>query len=101
MSIFIFLGLMVVIFYFLLIRPQRRRQAEHRALIEGVKTGDKVVTIGGIYGEVVETNEAEVLLTVEDGSRIRFLRSSIMGLQQTAYDEETEEEEVEEPEQIE
>jgi len=98
MEILIFLVLMVAIFYFLLIRPQRRRQAEHRSFIESVATGDKVITIGGICGEVVEIDEMHIVLMVEDGSRIKFLRSSIMGAQRSEEIETIEEAEVEETE---
>ena len=94
MPIFIFIALMIGIFYFLLIRPQRRRQAEHKGFVEALKPGDKVITIGGLYGEIAEIDGAEIILTVEDGGRLRFLRSSIMGMQQSAEVEEIEEAEV-------
>jgi len=78
----IFLVLIFAVFYFLLIRPQRRRQSEHRQLIEGLQKGDKVITIGGIYGEIDSIDEQELILRVEDGSRLKLLRASIMGMQQ-------------------
>ncbi|MCD5412990.1 MAG: preprotein translocase subunit YajC [Dehalococcoidia bacterium] len=79
----IFLVLIFAVFYFLLIRPQRKRQSEHRMLIEGLQKGDKVITIGGIYGEIDSIDEQELILRVEDGSRLKLLRTSIMGIQQS------------------
>ncbi|MCL0092371.1 preprotein translocase subunit YajC, partial [Dehalococcoidia bacterium] len=71
----IFLVLIFAVFYFLLIRPQRKRQSEHRMLIEGLQKGDKVITIGGIYGEIDSIDEQELILRVEDGSRLKLLRT--------------------------
>jgi preprotein translocase subunit YajC len=82
-TMLIFLGLMFAVFYFLLIRPQRKRQSEHRMLIEGLQKGDKVITIGGIYGEIDSIGGQELILKVEDGSRLKLLRTSIMAMQQT------------------
>ncbi|MCL0050398.1 preprotein translocase subunit YajC [Dehalococcoidia bacterium] len=79
----IFLVLIFAVFYFLLIRPQRKRQSEHRMLIEGLQKGDKVITIGGIYGEIDSIDEQELILRVEDSSRLKLLRTSIMGIQQS------------------
>lgn len=92
-SVLIFLVLMGGIFYFFMIRPQRRRQSEHKLFVEGLQRGDKVVTIGGIYGEVDYVGEYEVILVVEDGSKIKFLKTSVMGRQQ--IEQESEEEEIE------
>ena len=82
MEILIFIVLIFAVFYFLMIRPQRKRQSEHRNLVEHLQKGDKVVTIGGLYGEIDSVDDMEVVLKVEDGSRLKFLRSSIMGKQQ-------------------
>jgi preprotein translocase subunit YajC len=51
-------------------------------LIEDLQIGDKIITIGGIYGEVESINDYEVVIRVEDGSLIRMLKTSIMGKQQ-------------------
>ena len=79
----IVLVVMFGVFYFLIIRPQRKRQGEHQKLVEELQKGDKVITIGGIYGEIDSVGEYDVVLKVEDGSRLRFLKNSIMGKQQT------------------
>lgn len=64
------------IFYFLIIRPQRRQQAEHRKLLETLQKGDQVVTSGGIIGEVVHIKENDV--TIKSGeSRLVVSRGNI------------------------
>lgn len=70
----VFLG----IFYFLMIRPQRRRQREHSDLIEGLKRGDRVITAGGIYGDIDYIDEDTVVLRVEEGAKLRIMKHSIM-----------------------
>lgn len=77
----IFLVLMFGMFYFLLIRPQRKRQTEHTALIGSLQKGDRVITVGGIYGEIDYISDLDVILKMEDGSKIKFLKSSIMSKQ--------------------
>ncbi len=79
----VILVLIFGVFYFLLIRPQRQRQSEHRQLIEGLQKGDQVITVGGIFGEIESIDEEALILRVEDGTRLKLLRGSIMGLQQT------------------
>jgi preprotein translocase subunit YajC len=59
--------LMFVIFWFLLIRPQMKRQKEHRALLEALKKGDEVVTAGGIVGEVTAVKDQYVSVSVNQG----------------------------------
>jgi preprotein translocase subunit YajC len=66
------------IFYFMLIRPQRRRQAKMNELIGGLKRGDRVITAGGIYGEVDSIGDAAAVLILEDGAKIRVAKSSIV-----------------------
>jgi len=66
-----------LVFYFMLIRPQRKRQARHSQLLQELKRGDRVVTAGGLYGEIDSIGEGEIVLAVEDGSKIRFAKSSI------------------------
>jgi preprotein translocase subunit YajC len=77
--LFQFLPLIIiaVLFYFLLIRPQQKKQKEHQQLVASVKTGDKVVTAGGIHGIVANVKEATFLLKVADNVKIEFDKSSI------------------------
>jgi len=76
-SSLIFLVFMFVIFYFLLIRPQKKRVNQHRALIESVGVGDEIVTIGGLYGTVRNMGEEDFELEVSPGTTLRFTRSAI------------------------
>lgn len=71
------LALMVVAFYFVLIRPQQRRLKQHQQLIQQLKPGDEVVTIGGMYGRVTQLDDASVWLEVADSTVIRFSRQAI------------------------
>jgi preprotein translocase subunit YajC len=77
LSTLIFLGLLVAIFYFMLIRPQKRRVQEHRALVESIGVGDDVVTIGGLHGTVRGLSDDEIELEIAPGTTVRFVRSAI------------------------
>ena len=73
--------LMFVIFYFLLIRPQQKKQKDHEVMLKGLKKGDRVVTSGGIIGNVIGVDENQVVLKVgEDGVKLEFERSAISHL---------------------
>jgi len=72
--------LIMVIFYFLLIRPQQKRLKDHRAVIESLKTGDKVITSGGIYGTIKSVNENDLKIEIAQGVRVRVKRDSIASL---------------------
>ena len=69
--------LIILIFYFLIIRPQKKRDKEAKAMIDAMKKGDKVVTIGGIHGTIVAVREQTVVVTVDDSARIEFSKSAI------------------------
>ncbi len=70
--------LMFGVFYFLLIRPQQKKEKEKKALIQNLKKGDNVVTSGGILGTVVGVKDDIVVLKVGDGdTKIEFLKSAI------------------------
>jgi preprotein translocase subunit YajC len=71
------LAVMFGIFYFLLIRPQQKRQREQDDLLKSLKKGDKVRTTGGIRGEIVELTESEAWLMIADKVKINVLRSHI------------------------
>ncbi len=69
---------MIVIFYFLLIRPQQQKVKKHKEMVEAVRRGDSIVTNGGILGKVVKVvDETEVLIEVAEGVRIRALKHMI------------------------
>ena len=80
MKSFIPLILMFVIFYFLLIRPQQKRQKEHKALLSNLKRGDNVVTSGGILGKITNVAEKFVTIEVAEKVRIKIARGQIMSV---------------------
>jgi len=76
-TIIIFIVLIFGMFYFLMIRPQRKRQKEHQQLIEELRRGDRVVTSGGIYGVIETVSEDSVLIKVESGATMRVAKNSV------------------------
>lgn len=76
MSQIVMLLLIVVVFYFFMIRPQQKKQKEQKNFRANLAKGDRVVTIGGIHGVILEVNDSTVLLNSE-GSKIRFAKSAI------------------------
>ena len=68
---------MVAIFYFLLYRPQKKQQNRRRAMLDNLKKGDQVITIGGIYGTIVELGDTSLKLKIADGVVIEVVRSSV------------------------
>ncbi len=77
MQSLLMLGLMVLIFYFFMIRPQMKKQKELKNFRENLKAGDKVVTIGGIHGKILEVSDTTVLVQAE-GTKLRFDKSAIV-----------------------
>jgi len=76
MQSLLMLGLMVLIFYFFMIRPQMKKQKELKNFRENLKAGDKVVTIGGIHGKILDVSDTTVLVQAE-GTKLRFDKSAI------------------------
>jgi preprotein translocase subunit YajC len=75
---FLPLVLIFVVFYFLLIRPQQKRAKEHKAMLEALRRGDRVVTGGGIIGTVAKVvNDEEVAVDIAENVRVRVLRGTI------------------------
>jgi preprotein translocase subunit YajC len=74
---FLPLILIFVVFYFLLIRPQNKRQKEHRELVSNLAVGDEVVTAGGVLGKVTEVSEQFLRIEVADGVQLRVQRHTI------------------------
>ena len=76
-SFYIMMGLMIVIFYFFMIRPQQKKAKDQKKFIEEIQKGDNIVTVGGAHGRVVEMEGDTFVLEVEKGGRIRFNKSAI------------------------
>ena len=70
-----------VIFYFLLIAPMRKRQKALSQMVDSLKKGDRIVTSGGIYGEIAGVDAETVILKVADNVRIKLAKSAIAGLE--------------------
>ena len=68
---------MVVIFWFLIIRPQMRQQKSHREKIAAVKKGDQVVTAGGLLGKVIKVDEQYAEIEIAQGVRVKAVKSTI------------------------
>jgi preprotein translocase subunit YajC len=77
LSSLIFLGLLIAIFYFMLIRPQKKRMADHRKLVESVAPGDEIITMTGLYGTVRTLGDDDVEIEIAPGTTVRFLKSAI------------------------
>ena len=73
----IMMGLMIVMFYFLLIRPQQRQRKEQAARIAALQSGDKVITTAGIHGIVHNVREHTVVVKVAEGTMIEFDKAAI------------------------
>jgi len=69
--------LIIVVFYFFMIRPQMKKAKDHKKFVEELKKGDKVVTTAGIHGKIVDMNDSTFLIEVESGTKIRFEKSSV------------------------
>jgi preprotein translocase subunit YajC len=72
-----FFVVMIVVFYFLMMRPQRKRQQEHQAVMASLKPGDRIVTIGGVYGQIDNISEDTLVIKVESGASLRILRQAV------------------------
>ncbi len=70
----------LVLFYFLLIRPQSKRAKEHKQMVEALQRGDEVVTNGGILGQVINVSESYVIVEIAPGIEVTTLKSSVQTL---------------------
>ena len=71
------IGIMIAIFYFMIIRPQRRKEKERQSLLQAVKTGDRVLFSGGIIGIVANVKEKTLVIKVGDKMKLEVLRGAI------------------------
>ncbi|CAM2007125.1 preprotein translocase subunit YajC [Acanthopleuribacter pedis] len=72
---------MIAIFYFLIMRPQIKQQKEQQRYVDNLKKGDKVITSGGVWGEIDSVDQQVVILKVHDKTKIKMTRSAITGPQ--------------------
>ena len=80
MTSFLFMAGIIVVFYFVLIRPQQKRAKEHQAMLSKLAAGDEVITAGGIVGRVSEVGDTFVVVEIADNVRIKVQRGQISSL---------------------
>jgi len=73
----IFIGGILLVFYFFMIRPQQKKQKDQKKFLSAIKKGDTVVSLGGIHGKITAIEENTVTLEVDRGARIKMEKSSI------------------------
>ncbi|HHX87777.1 MAG TPA: preprotein translocase subunit YajC [Firmicutes bacterium] len=74
---FLPLIILFVVFYFLLIRPQQKHQKKRQELLRSLKKGDRIVTIGGLFGMIKEIDEDTIVLKIADNINVKFARASV------------------------
>jgi len=95
---YVFILVLLVLMWFMLIRPQRRRQQEAQRMINSLRVGKEIVTAGGLYGTVTALEDDEVRVEIADGIEVRIAKRAVAGV--VSEDEEPDElEEAEEPEE--
>jgi preprotein translocase subunit YajC len=87
MQTIILFGLIFVIFYFMIIRPQQKRQKERQKMLDALKKGDKIVNAGGIHGVVVGLDEKVALVQIADNVKVKVERGSITAVLKEAQPE--------------
>jgi preprotein translocase subunit YajC len=89
-STLLFFGAIIAVFYFFIIRPQKKREKERTSMIDSLKKGNRVVTIGGVYGTVVSIKEDSVVLRVDEERDIhmRYIKSAISRIIEDPAEEE-------------
>jgi preprotein translocase subunit YajC len=71
------LVLIIVVFYFFMIRPQIKKNKEQKKFRESLKKGDKIITIGGIHGKILEVNDTSFIIEVEGQNRLKIEKSAV------------------------
>ena len=77
---YIFILVILVVMWFLLIRPQRRRQVESQRLLDSLEVGQEIVTAGGLYGTITSLDEDEARVEIADGIEVRVAKRAIAGV---------------------
>ena len=88
-STLVFLAVMLAVFYFFMIRPQRKQEKETKSMLDNLQVGDEITTIGGIIGKIVSIKDETVLIeTSKDCTKIRILRTAVRNVDVHAEDAE-------------
>jgi preprotein translocase subunit YajC len=77
-------GAVFLIFYFLIIRPQQKQKKEQQKMIEAIKKGDRVVTIGGIHGTVQSVKDTEIVLKIDSNTKMTFSRNAVSSVKEAS-----------------
>jgi len=80
----------VAIFYFLILRPQNKKQKETQKMLSTLKKGDRVITIGGVHGVIQSVKESTVIIKVDENTKMEFNRSAISSVSSQGKDEKEE-----------
>lgn len=80
---FLFIGMMVLVFYLLIWRPNSQRQKKHKDMLEAIKKGDRIVTNGGLFATVLNVKDDRLVCTIADGVKVEIARNAISGVVQT------------------
>ncbi len=79
-STLIMFGLIIAVFYFMILRPQQKKQKEKVKMLESLNKGDKVITIGGVHGTIVGVEDRTILVQVADNVKIKFEKTAIASI---------------------
>ncbi len=79
-AMFLPLILIFIVFYFFIIRPQKKKEDDRKGMIDSVKKGDSVVTIGGIHGTVTKVEDSSVLIQADSNTKLRVEKSALSGV---------------------
>jgi len=78
LATFLPLVLIIVVFYFFMIRPQMKRQKELRKFHESLQKGDKVIIAGGIYGKITEVKEEYIIVEIDENTKVKVVKSTVI-----------------------
>ena len=81
------LAIFVLIFYFFIIRPQRKRDKQQKNMIDSIARGDQIITIGGFFGTVREVRDDSFQIEIAEGVRVTILKSAVQGKRAAAKTE--------------
>ena len=83
----------IAIFYFLIIRPQNKKQKETQKMLSALKKGDRIVTIGGVHGTIQSIKDQSIIVKVDENTKIEFSRSAVSSVETAAREDKDKEKE--------